>query len=128
MKTAVIPEIQKTAEDVAKIKGTVLSATSLQSYLACPAKFYYNTVKELSLEEEVAESLDYGMFGTVFHDVMRAIYTSPSAMAEGFFFDHMEADRFITENEQAGNTVIIMAPFIEWVPLENCPNEYQIGA
>jgi hypothetical protein len=47
---------------------------------------------------------------------------------EGFFFDHMEADRFITENEQAGNTVIIMAPFIEWVPLENCPNEYQIGA
>lgn len=88
MKTAVIPEIQKTAEDVAKIKGTVLSATSLQSYLACPAKFYYNTVKELSLEEEVAESLDYGMFGTVFHDVMRAIYTSPSAMAEGFFFDH----------------------------------------
>jgi hypothetical protein len=45
-------------------------------------------VKELSLEEEVAESLDYGMFGTVFHDVMRAIYTSPSAMAVDFVFDH----------------------------------------
>lgn len=88
MKTACIPPIQKTVEDVEKIKSTVLSATTLQNYLACPAKFYYNTVKELSLEEEVAESLDYGMFGTVFHDVMRAIYTSPSAMAVDFVFDH----------------------------------------
>lgn len=87
MKTAQIPQIQKTEEDVMKIKSTVLSATTLQNYLACPAKFYYNTVKELSLEEEVAESLDYGMFGTVFHDVMRALYTSPSAMSEDFFFD-----------------------------------------
>jgi ATP-dependent helicase/DNAse subunit B len=88
MKTAQIPQILKTEEDVAKIKATVLSATTLQNYLACPAKFYYNTVKELSLEEEVAESLDYGMFGTVFHDVMRALYTSPSAMAVDFVFDH----------------------------------------
>lgn len=89
MKTAQVSQIEKTPEDVAKIKNTVLSATTLQNYLACPAKFYYNTVKELSLEDEVAESLDYGMFGTVFHDVMRALYTSPSAMAEDFFFDHM---------------------------------------
>ena len=88
MKTAQIPQIDKTDEDVAKIKGTVLSATTLQNYLACPAKFYYATVRELSVEEEVAESLDYGMFGTVFHDVMRSLYTSPSAMAEDFFFDH----------------------------------------
>ena len=91
MAAAQVPPIEKTQEDVDKIKTTVLSATTLQNYLACPAKFYYNTVKELSLEEEVAESLDYGMFGTVFHDVMRAIYTSPSAMAEDFFFDHKGA-------------------------------------
>lgn len=44
---------------------------------------------------------------------------------EGFFFDHMEADRFITENEHAGNTVIILAPFIQFVPLTECPNCYQ---
>lgn len=88
MTAAQIPPIQKTQEDVEKIKATVLSATTLQNYLACPAKFYYNTVKELSLEEEVAESLDYGMFGTVFHDVMRALYTAPSAMSADFVFDH----------------------------------------
>ena len=44
---------------------------------------------------------------------------------EGFFFDHMEADKFITENEQVGNTVIILAPFIQFVPLTECPKEYQ---
>ena len=83
-----VAEIIKTEEDVAKIKSSVLSATTLQNYLSCPARFYFSTVKELSAEEEVAESLDYGMFGTVFHDTMRALYTSPSAMAEDFHFDH----------------------------------------
>ena len=31
---------------------------------------------------------------------------------DGYFDDHMEADRFITENEQAGNTIIMVAPYI----------------
>ena len=76
MKTAQVEDIVKTADDVQKIKSTVLSATTLQNYLSCPAKFYYGTVKELKAEEEVAESLDYGMFGTVYHETMRSIYSS----------------------------------------------------
>ena len=87
MYAADVPEISKTAEDIQKINETVLSATALQNYLACPARFYYATVKGLQAEEEVAESLDYGMFGTVYHDVMRALYTSESAMAADFVFD-----------------------------------------
>ena len=82
-----VPDIVKTEEDVEKIKATTLSATALQNYLACPAKFYYGTVKGLKMEDEVSESLDYGMFGTVFHDTMRAIYTSETAMSPGFVFD-----------------------------------------
>jgi hypothetical protein len=76
MKTAQVEDIVKTEDDVRKIKSTVLSATTLQNYLSCPAKFYYGTVKELKAEEEVAESLDYGMFGTVYHETMRSIYNS----------------------------------------------------
>ena len=76
MKTAQVEDIVKTSDDVQKIKSTVLSATTLQNYLSCPAKFYYGTVKELKAEEEVAESLDYGMFGTVYHETMRSIYNS----------------------------------------------------
>ena len=90
MKTASLPDIVKTEEDVVRIKDTVLSATTLQNYLACPAKFYYGTVKGLEAEEEVAESLDYGMFGTVYHDTMRALYTSEEAMDPEFVFNDRE--------------------------------------
>lgn len=87
MKTATIADIEKTPEDVEKIKQMSLSATSLQSYLECPAKFYYSNIKELEAEEEVTESVDYGVFGTVFHETMRSLYTSPEAMSEDFYFD-----------------------------------------
>ena len=90
MKTASLPDIVKTEEDVVRIKDTVLSATTLQNYLACPAKFYYGTVKGLEAEEEVAESRDYGMFGTVYHDTMRALYTSEEAMDPEFVFNDRE--------------------------------------
>ena len=88
MRTADLPDIVKTVEDIEVIKEKEHSATSLQNYLACPAKFYYGTVKGLKTEEEVAESLDYGMFGTVYHDTMRSLYTSEEAMSPDFFFDH----------------------------------------
>ena len=87
MSAAGVPDIVKTEADIEKIKGATLSATALQNYLACPAKFYYGTVKGLRTEEEVSESLDYGMFGTVFHDTMRALYTSETAMLPEFTFD-----------------------------------------
>lgn len=87
LKTSPMSQIDKTAADVEKIRATVLSATTLQNYLSCPAKFYYSTIKELKSEEEVVESLDYGMFGTVYHEVMRALYSDPYAMREDFMFD-----------------------------------------
>lgn len=87
MKAASLPEIRKTEDDIAGIRSMALSATALQNYLSCPAKFYYGTVKGLQAGEEVAESLDYGMFGTVYHEVMRSLYTSESAMAADFSFD-----------------------------------------
>lgn len=43
---------------------------------------------------------------------------------QGYFDDHMEADKFITENERVGNEVIMIAPFIEWVALDECPPCY----
>ena len=79
--------VEKTEEDVAKIKSTVLSATAVQNYLACPAKFYYAVVKGLKADEEVSEALDYGMFGTVYHEVMRSLYSDECAMSPDFFFN-----------------------------------------
>ena len=86
MKAAELPEIVKTAEDIDAIKSGFMSATALQNYLSCPAKFYYSVVKGLQNEDEVSETLDYGMFGTIYHEVMRSLYTSEEAMAEDFSF------------------------------------------
>lgn len=69
--------IEKTAGDIDTLRNDRhLSASSLQSYLACPAKFYYQAVKGLKSEDEVAESLDASMIGTIFHKVMETLYSN----------------------------------------------------
>ena len=80
-------EIQKTAEDIRTIKNKMLSASSVQNYIACPAKFYYSVVKGLSPEEEVQESMDAAMIGNVYHGAMQAIYQGDAAMKPDFVPD-----------------------------------------
>ena len=75
-------DIPKTAEHVEKIRGGRLSASTLQSYLACPAKFYYQVVEGLKAADEVSESLDAGMLGNVFHHVMQTLY-GPFDLSKG---------------------------------------------
>lgn len=70
-------KIEKTAEDMEKIKATVWSASLVQSYLTCPMKFYYSHIKQLPVSSEVNESLDNAMIGTVCHDTMQYIYQLP---------------------------------------------------
>ena len=71
--------IQKTEEDVKHIRGMRFSATSLQAYLTCQAKFYYRYVQELKPEGEVKETLDPSMEGTVCHEVLKEIYSRGGA-------------------------------------------------
>ncbi|MBO6063510.1 MAG: PD-(D/E)XK nuclease family protein, partial [Bacteroidales bacterium] len=66
--------IPKTQADIDLIREGEHSASSLQSYLYCPAKFYYSFIKRLSTEEEVLESMDAGALGTVYHAAMEALY------------------------------------------------------
>ena len=91
MKIATLPEVVKTQEDVDAIRNMVMSATSLQNYLTCPAKFYYSVLKKLKPEEDVSENLDASMVGTVFHEVMQSLYTSEKAMSPDFFFGDPES-------------------------------------
>ncbi len=76
--------IEKTAGDIEELKKGHLSASSLNCYLDCQAKFYYSAVKHLSEQTEVSESLDAGMIGNVYHKTMQAIYSGPAAMAPDF--------------------------------------------
>ena len=67
--------IPKTEEDIRTLRSERhLSASSLQSYLMCQAKFYYQAVKGLKTEDDVTESLDAAMIGTIFHAVMQDLY------------------------------------------------------
>ena len=66
--------IGKTQEHVDMVRAGLLSASTLQSYLACPAKFYYQVVEGLKPADEVSESLDASMLGNVFHHVMQKLY------------------------------------------------------
>ena len=68
-------DIPKTQEHVDKVRAGWLSASTLNSYLACPAKFYYQVVEGLKAADEVSESLDASMLGNVFHHVMQKLYS-----------------------------------------------------
>lgn len=74
-------EIAKSQEDIDWLKHDKrLSASSLKNYLSCPVKFYYATVKGLSVSDEVKESIDSQTLGNVFHETMERIYTRPDSM------------------------------------------------
>ena len=69
--------IEKTPDHIARMHapGFALSASRLQDYLACPAKFFYAKVEGLSAADEVAEAMDSGMMGSVLHETMQKLYS-----------------------------------------------------
>ena len=73
-------DIPKTDGDIEKLEEVILSASSLKSYLDCPAKFYFSKIACLKEESEVAEDLDSGMLGDVYHSTMQALYMGEAAM------------------------------------------------
>ena len=69
--------VPKTEEHIGILREKALSASALQNYLACPAKFYYASVCGLKEQEEVSESLEANDIGNVFHETMQELYTTP---------------------------------------------------
>ena len=47
-----------------------LSASALNNYISCPLKFYVENIEGMADEEEVAESVESNVFGSIFHYVM----------------------------------------------------------
>ena len=73
-------EIPKTVEHINALRNCSLSASSIKSYLDCPAKFYFSKIERLKDEDEVAEDLDAGKLGEVYHSTMQALYMGEGAM------------------------------------------------
>ncbi len=51
-----------------------LSASLINNYVNCPLQFYFTAVEGLSEEDEVRESVEADVFGSIFHRVMETIY------------------------------------------------------
>lgn len=51
-----------------------LSPSALNTYMACPVKFYFERVCRLKAWEEPVEGMAANIFGTIFHEAARSIY------------------------------------------------------
>lgn len=58
-----------------KDSGKYLSASSINSYIACPLKFYLEKVEGLYIEDEITQFMSYSTFGTIIHEIMHNIYS-----------------------------------------------------
>lgn len=75
-------QIQKTPAVMEKLlqftsnadKSPSLSASSINTYIDCPLQFYLTKVEDVEEADEVLETVEAGMFGTLFHKVMENLY------------------------------------------------------
>lgn len=51
-----------------------LSASSINTYIDCPLQFYLTKVEDVEQTDEVTETVEANMFGTLFHAVMENLY------------------------------------------------------
>ncbi len=51
-----------------------LSASSINTYIDCPLQFYLTKVEDVEEADEVLETVEASMFGTLFHYVMENLY------------------------------------------------------
>jgi len=51
-----------------------LSASSIKSYIECPLQFYLTQVENVEQIDEVKETIEDNMFGTLFHATMEYLY------------------------------------------------------
>lgn len=69
------PEVMKLLMDSFTDGGPrCLSASAVQNYITCPLKFYFENVEGIREEDEVTESVESNVFGSIFHYVMENLY------------------------------------------------------
>jgi len=74
--------IPKTEEDLERIRSMTFSASSIQAYIACPARFYYSKIKRIELPQEIDKGLKKSELGTIAHTVLSELYPSGTLTAD----------------------------------------------
>lgn len=66
---------EKTPEMVETLKKMYYSASSVNTYLDCPLKFYFQNVEGMRDEDDVMEDIEANVFGLLYHSIMQDLYT-----------------------------------------------------
>ncbi len=77
-----LPCVTKTDEVLTEVcdmmQNRGLSPSTLNTYLQCPLRFYWGTVRQLYEPKVVHEDIESNQLGTVLHKVMEELYRQPS--------------------------------------------------
>lgn len=68
------PEILEKLHQFTSTGDRFLSASLINNYINCPLQFYFMAVEGLGKEEEIQESVESSVFGSIYHRVMEKIY------------------------------------------------------
>lgn len=68
------PEVMRAMEAFLRGGERAISASAVNTYLDCPLKFYFSAVQGVGEEEEVSETIESDVFGSILHKVMEVLY------------------------------------------------------
>lgn len=68
------PEVMERLQAFLARGSRALSATSINTYIDCPLKFYFQVLCEVGEEEEVSEKIENDIFGSILHKTMELLY------------------------------------------------------
>lgn len=92
---------------------SALSASAFNNYIDCPLRFYLMHVEELSEKEEVEESIEHAIFGSILHMIMQNIYNRyrGKVVTKDGLNEIMKNDAYLTQQlEQAFATLYTKQP------------------
>lgn len=67
-------EVEKLLSDFLFGGPRALSASAINTYLDCPLKFYFSVLEQIQEEDEITETVDRDVFGSILHKVMEDLY------------------------------------------------------
>ena len=104
-----------------------LSASSFNNYIDCPLRFYLMHVEELSEEEEVSESVEHSIFGSILHMIMQIIYDryKGKVVTTDTLNQIMKNDAFLTEKLEQAFAILYTKKPDRPKPLKG--NNYLVG-
>lgn len=68
-------EVAKTSEMISLLENKYMAATTLNAYISCSLKFYFQVIEGIKEEEDVTDDVESAMFGKLFHKVMENLYS-----------------------------------------------------